>query len=53
MVPRIKQCSKFDEEMADVENEDGVEYADLPDLSEYEDMINWEEDKDQGEPSNT
>ena len=49
----------FDEEAADSEdeeadsNEDGVEYVDLPDLSEYENMINWGDDKDSAEPSET
>lgn len=38
----IESIEDFDEEEPDSEIENG-EYADLPDLSEYEDMIDWDE----------
>ena len=55
-VESLMSIEDFEEEAEDEEtdsNNDGVEYADLPDLSEYEEMINWEEDNDLGEPSAT
>ncbi len=58
-VESLMAIEDFDEEAADSEdeeadsNEDGVEYVDLPDLSEYENMINWGDDKDSAEPSET
>ena len=58
-VESLMSIEDFDEEVAEAENEEahsnneGVEYADLPDLSEYENMINWGDDADSKEPSST
>ena len=51
-VESLMSIEDFDEEAVDAEDEEGVEYADLPDLSEYENMINWGDSIDSGEPSN-
>ena len=56
-VESLISIEDFDEEAAEVEDEEpdssleGVEYADLPDLSEYENMINWGEGTESGESS--
>lgn len=58
-VESLMSIEDFEEEEAQVEDEEfdsnneGVEYADLPDLSEYEKIINWEDDTDSEEPSAT
>ena len=43
----------FNEEVAEESGSDtvGTDSADLPDLSEYENMIDWEDITDSGEPS--
>ena len=51
-VESLMSIEDLAEEEADAEDEE-VKYADLPDLSEYENMINWGDDKNPGEkPSN-
>jgi len=51
-VESLMSIEDFDEEVAEAEDEE-VEYTDLPDLSEYEDMINWGDNTDSGETSAT
>ena len=43
----------FNEEVAEESGSDtvGTDSADLPDLSEYENMIDWEDNKDSRQPS--
>ncbi len=56
-VESLMSIEDFDEEVTDVEDEEtdsnneNFKCADLPDLSEYENMINWGDDKDSEESS--
>jgi hypothetical protein len=42
VIDEIASIEDFDQEEVDSESENG-EYGDLPDLSEYEDMFDWDE----------
>jgi hypothetical protein len=55
-VESLMSIEDYDEEAEDEEadsNNEGFKNADLPDLSEYENMINWGDNTDSGEPSDT
>ena len=43
----IASIDGFDEEEDSTLDSEGADYADLPDLSEYENMLNWSESADQ------
>ena len=49
-VESLMSIEDLGEEEAGAETEE-VKYADLPDLSEYENMINWGDDRNPGEES--